>query len=540
MTSGLDLSQLAVNREPARSTAAIRRRNLFSRYVVPLSVLLGFFIVIGWSIGYTLLPATPVTFVPVLVTRAEVQQAGTPLFGAAGWVEPRPTPIVVSALTEGVVDKLLVTDGQEVKAGQVIARLIDADARIKQGEALAEIELKEAEVASAKATLGAARTNFTQPFHLQAPVAEAESALAKLNTELSNLPFALRSAQARQVLCQQDFEGKTRARDAIAGRALQRSKSELDAATTLVEELSAREGTLRAEKMALQQRCEALRKQLELKAEETRKLAEAEASLKAAEARLRQARLAAEAAKLRLDRSTICSPIDGRVLAVHAQPGKRLVGMNPVSERDASAVVSLYDPQMLQVRADVRLEDVPQIQIGQPVRIETAAVPGGMTGTVLTATSLADIQKNTLQVKIAIASPPAIIKPEMLVQVTFIAPESPAQKTKSSEDPLRLLVPRQLITNGEGGAHVWVADLDAQRARKQTITLGKAGTDDLIEVTQGLNPLDKLVAGGREGLEPGERIRVTGEDSSLGISTSGPRMAAASASANSTGNSRRN
>ena len=35
-----------------------------------------------------------VKVVPVHVSRAEVQQAGTPLFKAAGWVEPRPTSTI--------------------------------------------------------------------------------------------------------------------------------------------------------------------------------------------------------------------------------------------------------------------------------------------------------------------------------------------------------------------------------------------------------------------------------------------------------------
>ena len=88
--------------------------------------------------------------------------------------------------------------------------------------------------------------------------------------------------------------------------------------------------------------------------------------------------------------------------------------MDPISEQNSSAVVSLYDPKSLQVRVDVRLEDVPQVQIGQPVAIETAALAKPLTGEVLWVTTRADIQKNTLQVKVAITDPPAVITPEML------------------------------------------------------------------------------------------------------------------------------
>jgi hypothetical protein len=213
------------------------------------------------------------------------------------------------------------------------------------------------------------------------------------------------------------------------------------------------------------------------------------------------------------------SPITGKVLALHAQPGRRLAGMSPASERDASAIVSLYEPSNLQVRADVRLEDVPQAQLGQPVEISTAALSEPLKGEVVAVTSQADIQKNTLQVKVAIHDPPAILKPEMLVQVTFMAPEQLNKSEDSEGESLRRLIPRELVQGGKEAASVWVADLAQGRARLQAIQLGRAGTADLVEVVQGLSNTDKLIVAGRESLQDGERIKVIGEDKSLGTST---------------------
>ena len=121
-------------------------------------------------------------------------------------------------------------------------------------------------------------------------------------------------------------------------------------------------------------------------------------------------------------------PISGRVLALLARPGMRLMGQSALGHPEASTVVSLYDPAQLQVRADVRLEDVPRVQPGQKVKIETPAAPGGpLEGVVLFSTSQADIQKNTLSVKVAIHTPPPTLKPEMLCQVTFLSPPRPAR-----------------------------------------------------------------------------------------------------------------
>jgi hypothetical protein len=163
------------------------------------------------------------------------------------------------------------------------------------------------------------------------------------------------------------------------------------------------------------------------------------------------------------------------------------------------------------------------------VQISTAALREPLTGTVIATTSLADIQKNTLQVKVSIDNPPDVLKPEMLVQVTFLAPELPSKSSDESDSPLRLLVPRDLVEKAEGGAMAWIADTTSGVARRKSIQLGTAGTDRLVEVAQGLTALDKLIVTGREGLQDGDRVRVTGEDPTLGKANS---MAAAAHSPN--------
>lgn len=517
MPTTLDLRQLVVDRSGANAPKKSGRRKLVTRYVIPLGVIVGFGLVIAWSTRESLLSSKPVTVVPVVLARAEVQQSGSPLFQAAGWVEPRPSPVMVSALAEGIVEQLLVVAGQEVKAGQPVATLVDADARIALGDAEAALTLKEAELAAARATFVGAQSQLDRPVHLQASLADAESDLAKVKTELGNLPFAVRAAESRRQFAKVDLEGKKSVGEALAGRLVQRAQSEFDSATAALEELHARKPSLDREAAALQNKCEALRSQLELKSEETRRLAEAEAGVRSAQAKVRQAEYAVQAGKLRLERMTLRAPLSGRVLALNTQPGRRVTGMAPASEQDSATVLTLYDPQMLQVRADVRLEDVRHVQPGQPVQVESAVLSQPLTGEVLTATSVADIQKNTLQVKVAIHQPPPVMKPDMLVQATFLAPERKSDKSKGREDPLRLLVPRQLVESGEGGMTVWVADRLSGMARRQAVTIGKAGTDQLVEVIEGLNAMDKLVAGGREGLVHGDRITVAGEDSMFGI-----------------------
>ncbi len=150
-------------------------------------------------------------------------------------------------------------------------------------------------------------------------------------------------------------------------------------------------------------------------------MAEAEAKVAAANARVTQAHLMVDKAKLALDRTVIRAPSDGVVLALVGQPGKRVMGLAKENEADSSTVATLFHPERLQVRADVRLEDVPKTQFGQRVRIETPSAGKPLDGEVVSITGLTDISKNTLQVKVSIENPPATVKPEMLVQVTFLA-----------------------------------------------------------------------------------------------------------------------
>ena len=55
---------------------------MFSRYVLPGVLVAGFVGMLGWAARDAYLPRRPVTVVPVLVSVADVQMAGTPLFMA--------------------------------------------------------------------------------------------------------------------------------------------------------------------------------------------------------------------------------------------------------------------------------------------------------------------------------------------------------------------------------------------------------------------------------------------------------------------------
>ena len=514
----LDLKQLALRRNGgAAESRIVPRRRVFSRYVLPAVLIIGFASVLGWAARDAYLPRKPVTVVPVLVSLAGVQTAGTPFFKAAGWVEPRPTPIRVTALAEGVVEDLLVVEDQTVQRGEPIARLVARDAELALEAAQAMEGIRTAEVEQARAALTAAQTNFDIPAHLELPLAEAEAALAEIETELSNLPFALERAQARLRVAEIDLDGKEKARTPLAAIIIEQAQSEFDAATAEAQELTQRKPVLEAQRNALVRRRDAAAKRLELKSEERQALDTAHATVAAAESQLKQAGVAVAEAQLRLDRMTIVAPVAGRILDLMAAPGMQVMsgGLSLDEDRDGGTVVTMYQPDKLQVRIDVRFEDLPRVGRDQPVQIDTPAWPEPLTGKVLFLTGFANIQKNTLEVKATLDNPPPVLKPEMLVDVTFLAPETESPESES-EDEYHLFVPRPLVQTGEGGSFVWVADVAGGTARRVPVTLGTIQTPTLLEVTQGLSAGSRIIASGRESLAEGDRIEITGEDLTFG------------------------
>ena len=507
----VDLRQLAIDRPEATGPRVRPRRHLLTRYVLPAVLLCGFMSLVGWASRDVVFPPRSVTVVPVLVTEAAAEREGTPLFQAAGWIEPRPTPVRAAALAPGVVEQLLVVEDQPVSAGDPVAELIKDDARLAYERATADQQLREAELDEATASLRAADTRLQQPVHLEAELAAAHAALAKVTTQLTNLPFEIRRAEAELEFARSDHEGKQSAEGAVAGREIDEARSRLDTAHALVEELQDRATSLRSEESALSGRCKALGTQLELLADEIKAKGEAEARVKAAEARVEQARVAVAEAKLRLDRMTVRSPIDGRVFRLIGHPGARIgSGMTQMEGHDGSTIVTLYQPEMLQVRVDVRFEDVPQVSLHQTVAIDNAALAAPLTGSVLFVSSEADIQKNTLQVKVAIDSPPPVFKPEMLVDVTFLAPQRAADDAQPLSEQ-HIYLPQSLVRQGEAAAFVWLADQSAGVARRVPVELGNEAAGGLVEIVRGLSVSSRVIATGTEGLGDGERIRVAGE-----------------------------
>jgi multidrug efflux pump subunit AcrA (membrane-fusion protein) len=212
------------------------------------------------------------------------------------------------------------------------------------------------------------------------------------------------------------------------------------------------------------------------------------------------------------------SPADGIVMQRLVEPGGKLLLMGMDDPRSAQAV-RLYDPKKLQVRVDVPLADAAKVGVGMDATIVVGVLPDKtFRGKVSRIVNEADIQKNTLQVKVAITDPSPQLKPEMLARVRFSGMaqadghpgSAPSATPRAAGGEQMILAPLSLIHRMGNTAMAWVVDRGRGTASHRTIQLGQAQIDGWVAVTAGLSPGDQLIADFR-GLRDGQRVRVVGE-----------------------------
>jgi multidrug efflux pump subunit AcrA (membrane-fusion protein) len=465
-----DLHALAVRREPAAGPMVHPPRRWVTRVVLPLLLLCGFGGLILWTSWDMLSPRLPVAVQPVLAKKGIVQASGAELFTATGWIEPRPTPIEVPALAEGVVEKLLVLPGQRVEANEVIAQLVAADA---------ELALESAQQEAAELRLKVQSAGF----------------------DVEEMEAQLRSAQVTVKSDEELVQNKL-----VSPIRLEQSQAQKAVAEARVKQAKAR-------------------------------LAETEIRLKHSTVHERTARL-------RLDRMQVRSPAAGVVMSLNTLPG-RMVGVRSLTTNMTESVVTLYDPDQLQVRVEVPIDKFQLIRPNQPATVEVDVLPGRrLPGSVLYDTHETDIQRNTVRVKVglwqmpskfvrapwlvpvcseaqlallgighclhAALTPQDLLRPGMIAKTRILSPATTA--TEPGGEVVRLYVPRRLVLNDGGKTQVWLVDQTINQAVLRSITLGAGQSGDLVEVAQGLHPSDKLITTNRELIRPGLRVVISGEE----------------------------
>lgn len=398
---------------------------------------------------------------------------------APGWIEPAPYTTNVPALAEGVVKEVLVLEGEHIEAGQVIARLIDEDARLALRAAEAVVTERDADVARARAAMETAESQ----------VDVERTAAAELRDEVT---------QKRDLV----------AAGGISAGAFRRMEIRLSGLEAKI---------VTASKM----------------------VNEARAALGQAISAHAAAHVLRDEVALRLERMDVRSPVAGIVLARLVEPGSRISmsgkgGDSGPSGGMTGAVLRVYDPAKLQVRVDVPLADAAKINIGTRAIVSTEAMADQtFSGVVTRVVHEANIQRNTVQFKVALDVPSPVLKPEMLTRVKLHSPASASQRGRISgsegsvfgdaeSGEMTLVVPTAAVTSiGEGKGQVWIVDTTSGRpvARLREITILLSADAGFVAVTSGLRLTDRVILDPPKppAISDGTLLKLLGERTSTAV-----------------------
>lgn len=525
----LDLSTLS--RGPAGGNAAESQRvsttipppalRWKTRILIPgiiFTAAAGLLAYTGWD---ALTPATPVQVVPVVWrSGGQAVTGGGVVVQAPGWVEADPFAIGVSALTDGIVREVLVLEGQRIEAGQVVARLIADDARIAVDRAEAELGEATARLANSQAALVAAQSAWDNPVALKAALAVADATMAERQAELERWPAELASEQARAEELSAEVQriSALNVKEQGTDIELLRAEKQGEAAAALAESTRRRKPILDARLAAAKAEQAAAAENLRLRITDTKELAEARADVAEGTAAVRRSDAMLAEARLRLERTDIRTPVAGVVMSRLVEPGSRLM-LNADMPR-ANQVVRLYDPDRLQVRIDIPLAEAAKVGIGMKAEIVAQILPDRIYhGEVTRVVHEADIQRNTLQVKVRIDDPSADLKPEMLARARFLGKAGASSAPDASP---RVYVPQAYVHRGERGhAHVMVVNQTRQTAEMRVVALGDSMIGDTIEIVDGLRPGDRVIADDPARIRDGMRVRIVGEAPTAESASSG-------------------
>ncbi|MBL9121037.1 MAG: efflux RND transporter periplasmic adaptor subunit [Phycisphaerae bacterium] len=499
---------------PSVSTVPLPPFRWKTRIALPLAIVLvtvAFLMAAAWE---SWAPAVDVKGTPVVLAAMntkEPESEGTPnapqrstggaSVQAAGWVEPLPYAVFATSLAEGVIEEILVLEGDRVKKGDAVATLVAADAEIALARARGELQRADAMLVAAKETLEA----------LIAPeqsLRMAEAKLAAANAEIAGFESEVAAANAMYDELADELHRKVNlvASGAVSELEIARLRFRLRTQQAVVSALPARRAALEASRGEADAALQAARRGRELLIGERSAVAIAAAERAFAEAGMREA-------ELRVGRTRIVAPIDGVVLERLVSPGM-MVSPSP-SSAEGGRVLSLYDPTRLQVRADVPNADIALVGVGQAVEIKVEALPNTtLTGEVLRITAQADIAKNTVQVKVRVIDPPLELRPEMLCRVRIHAGGAAASSTpEGGSARQRVFAPKALLDADHAVVATSLRD-GIGRAERRTVRIGSEERGAWIEVLDGLRPGDVLLD--PRTVTDASRVRVTIERTSQG------------------------
>jgi HlyD family secretion protein len=273
------------------------------------------------------------------------------------------TNVEVKSKASGIVQKLLVDYGENVKKDQVLAEL-------DKQEILAQVNQEKASLQAAEAA---------------ARAADADMEHAKVDAEGPDVPMLKRAYERAQKMAKDGVVSESTLDDAQKSYELAVNKQQLGKANVI----------------------------------------SATAKLKQAEAQVAQAKALLDEKNKEYQNSTIVSPIDGMVLSRDVEVGSAVSSILVLGS-SATLVMTLGDIREVYVKGKVDESDIGRVYIGQPARIKVESYKDRTFSGKVTKISPMGVEKDnvtTFEVRVSIDNSKGELKSQMTANAEILLEE---------------------------------------------------------------------------------------------------------------------
>lgn len=229
----------------------------------------------------------------------------------------------------------------------------------------------------------------------------------------------------------------------------------------------------------------------------------ARAGLAAAEQGVQQVQAGLRSASTDLERTTLLSPIDGKVVQLNAHEGEVVV--TGTMNNPGSVIAVIADLSQILVEAEVGETEVVGVKVGQPAKIKVDAVPNrDYHGHVVEIGSSAAIRQGAgsgiryFKVKVAIDDADEPLRSGMTSQVSIV--------TSSAANAVAIPI-QAVVERVEGAKDSSSDEGDEDKPKKKYVFLAKDDKAKQVEVTTGISDATHVVI--LSGVKAGDSV-ITG------------------------------
>lgn len=395
---------------------------------------------------------------------------------ATGSVEPA-AQVTLSFRTGGILSSLPVSEGDEVRDGEILAEVNASELRL--GVTQAQLALTSAEASQAKLAGGADVDDIQAA---RANLASAEAALARMREGPSADEITVAMADLRRAeIALQEAQELYDQYSWVGGIGALPQSVALQQATINYEQARAAyniamQGPTESELQAAEAAVAQARSQLSSLVEGA-----SEEDLTMAQVAVDQARASLELAQLQLEGATITAPFDGMVAFVGAEVNEQVAPGSPM--------IVLIDPSGFHVEVSVDEIDVGQVEVEQEARITLDAYPDeDLQGRVEYISPVATEDLGTVSYLVRVCFDPTQVplRSGMTANITIV--------TERRENVL-LMPSRAISADRETGLFYVERLKDDGEIERVEVEIGIQDAT-YTEVLRGLEEGDRLVIGG--------------------------------------------